>query len=181
MQSGHAFFAQYSTIVFDSIEPGSGTIVTLAISCFTIVIVPINWWIQKKHGRRPALLAGSFLELLGFIILAVFVYCKFYWVLMILPVFMNYLGFVIGMGVIAGLYISEVMPAYGLAAISFIDGIVSIGVTKYTPIFLDKLGPLWMMLFYSCVCLCAVIFIWAYCPEIKNKNKEQIHLAFKNV
>lgn len=167
--------------MFNAIEPGSGKIVTLAISCFTIVTVPINWWIQRKHGRRPALMGGSFLELVGFVILALFVYCDFNWKCMILPVFINNMGFAIGMGVIIELYIAEVMPAYGLAFIAFADSLLNLPVTKYTPILLEKVGSLWMMDLYSCVCLCAVIFVWAYCPEVKNKSREQIHTAFKKV
>lgn len=51
---GFQFMMQYTTILFESIQKGSGTTVVLLDSILKIVCLVPNFYIQKNKGRRTA-------------------------------------------------------------------------------------------------------------------------------
>ena len=176
--SGNSFFNSYSTILFNSVIPGSGRMLTLYLCIFKVLSLIPNYLVQKKGGRRTALLYGNIISTVG---LALFVPCAYFKVnivLLSLPILTYEFGAILGMASSTHFFMLEVMPASGLGLQNFLHSLVSLPITKYTPLFLTAVGPTWLMMFFGLCCFNAVLYIWAFIPEVKDKSRRQIHKAF---
>lgn len=179
--TGIKFFAQYTTILFNEIQPKSGKIMAVVISCFTIISVIPTILLNKKYGRRLVLMLGVFSQFIAFAILSVLAYYKVNIVFIAAVVLLNQFGFVSGCGSTLPLYVAEIIPSIAFGLTNTIENCSAVLLSKFLPKFLDNVGPTWIIIFF---CVCSInlfTFVWAYCPEIKNKNRAEIHEAFQKM
>ena len=87
---------------------------TLYLCIFKVLSLIPNYLVQRKGGRRAALLYGNIISTIG---LALFVPCAYYKVnivLLSLPILTYEFGAILGMASSTHFFMLEVMPASGL-------------------------------------------------------------------
>jgi len=107
------------------------------------------------------------MQLLGLLALSLFTYYNQGWWLLI-PVVIYISGFSIGMGGTIFFYIAEILPSIGLGICFFVQWICTSCIAYFMPGLIKDYGGEWIMIFFSCCCGGALVFIVIFAKETKG-------------
>lgn len=175
---GMPFIFLYSTILFDQIS-GNGklvTVITLSTNCITSLLMIL---LTATAGRKVILVSGSFGKSLGMLLMLIG-YTTINLNLILAAAQVYIIGFCVGLGGLAVMYIGETLPPTGVGvALSLMWGMNGI-LALLIPIIILAIGPLPLMIFFMIFCFCAAIFCWIFAIEPKNKTPKMIQEEYNS-
>ncbi len=152
---------------------------TTGIGLVNLVFTMIAIGFIDKFGRRKLMLIGSF----GLIVTLAMVSYSFYGgssngylVALYLMIYIAFFAF--SQGAVIWVFISEIFPnqvrAKGQTLGSSTHWVMATLIAFSFPYITGKIGESWTFLFFTCMMVFQLFFVWKVMPETKGKSLEQI-------
>ena len=175
--SGTNFIMLYSTLLFDSIVPNSGKLITLISGLSNLGGGIVGIFTIEKMGRKPNIVLGTVFQGLGMLLLAIgFVQTSLG--LFIAGTIVFIAGFSYGVAGAYSTYISEVLPPNGMSLAFSVQWVFSMVISIIIPFVLARIGPLALMIFFLLYNVLATIVNFLTCVETKSKSSQEVNLEF---
>ncbi|OAA65316.1 MFS transporter [Niveomyces insectorum RCEF 264] len=182
---GISLLAYFAPVILSGIGTSAGTVSVISgvlCTCMFLGTVPLYWTIEK-FGRRSTMLYSAMVSSVLYVVFIVLVavggkgaqWASVVMLFLIVPV-LSY-----GWQANKFLYGSEVAPLeyrhLGGAFFSSGEWLMVFITVFASPIGLDTCGwPFWFFILAGNVC--AVVFVWLFCPETAGKTLEQVDYLF---
>ena len=161
------------------------------VQCFALVGVLVAMRNIDRWGRRPVLMTGISILIVGQLISAAtfLTVDANHWSLPqqiagFCGLALVQIGFVFGFGSLVWVYASEAFPgrlrAYGTSALLSADLLANVVVAQFTLIAIDRFGQSAVFLAFAAFALLALLFVFKFAPETKGRPLDDIRFFWEN-
>ena len=173
--SGNMFMLYFSTQVFDEVS-GNGAQITLILSLGMFIGAFISIFVIQ-FGRRLVMLFTSFIHAISLVALIIGIRLQDPLINSISS-FFYITSFGCGLCSVLGIYVIEIMPAFGVGVTFAVQWLIVMGIGACYSYLMEAIGTALIMcihLFFAC---CLFFSIYFLCYETKGHSKEEIQLIF---
>lgn len=158
----------------------SAVFVTISLGVANFLGCLVSLWLLDRIGRKKLLLIGVWGMLFSLVCLAIFSFYQVAFIdkISIVSLFTYIFAFSIGLGPVTWVLIAEIYPAQvrdkAVAFVVFINWLC-VYITLWTfPYLLSWIRIEGTFGLYGAICIFALLFIWKFLPETKQKTSEEI-------
>jgi SP family xylose:H+ symportor-like MFS transporter len=176
----------YAPEIFKSFgsDTNASLLETSMLGVINLVFTIVSIYLVDRIGRKPLLYIGSTGMFVSLLVVGIAAYLQVIssWLLPFLLLFMA--SFSISWGPVVWVLLSEIFPnrvrSLALAIAVFIQWVANFAVSQTFPIMaqdetlIEKFHGSFPFLLFTFLCLLALVFVWKYVPETKNRKLEDM-------
>lgn len=141
-----------------------------------VLMTFVSMALIDRLGRKPLLIAGSVIMILGYLVTGL--YMDKSPVIVLAGIISVVIGFSISLGPVMWAYLAEIFPlevkGLGISLAGMFNGIISFAVTTLFPLEVKYLGTGNTFLVYMAVMIACLVCVLTFYPETKGKSLKEI-------